>query len=88
MREYCKEDIILVGFYNPYIDNLNSTKVFNYLNKKYKEVCDEYKVDYIDLEPIFAGHSDFIDGNLLTQMGQNMIASEIINQIDKKMLRG
>ncbi|MGN1276340.1 MAG: hypothetical protein ACI4UK_05055 [Floccifex sp.] len=88
MREYCKEDIILVGFYNPDIDNPNSTKVFKYLNKKYKEVCDEYKVDYIDLQPIFAGHPDFTDGNLPTQMGQNMIASEIINQIDKKMLRG
>lgn len=88
MREYCKEDIILAGFYNPFPDNKESTKVFNYLNKKYKQVSDNYEVDYINLNPIFAGHPDFLNENKLpSQMGQNIIASEIINQIDKKMLK-
>ena len=86
MREYCKEDIILIGFYNTDMDNI---KIFKYLNKKYQAVCDEYKVDYINLQSIFDGHPDFINENFsLSQMGQNMIASEIINQIDKTMLRG
>ena len=88
MREYCKEDIILVGYYNPYPDDEESTKVFKYLNKKYQETSLEYKVTYINLEQVFEDHSDFLDENKLpNQAGQNMIASQIINQIDKNMLK-
>ena len=88
MREYCKEDIILVGYYNPYPDNQKSTKIFNYLNKRYQETSLDYKVTYINLEQLFEGHSDFLDQNKLpNQAGQNMVASQIINQIDKNMLK-
>ena len=88
MREYCKEDIILVGYYNPYPENENSSKIFKYLNKKYQETSLKYKVTYINLEPFFEDHTDFLDENKLpNQAGENMIASEIINQIDKNMLK-
>ncbi len=88
MREYCKEDIILVGYYNPYPDNVESTKIFKYLNKKYAETALKYKVTYINLEKVFEGHPDFLNENKLpNQAGENMIASQIINEIDKKMLK-
>ena len=47
MREYCKEDILFIGYYNPY--NKDKKEVINYLNKKYKEVCDEYNVRFINM---------------------------------------
>ncbi len=40
MREYCKEDIVFVGY--------SGDKVINYLNKKFKEVCLNYGVSYVD----------------------------------------
>lgn len=45
MREYCKEDIVMVGFFN-------QNKIFRYLNKKFKEVCLAYDVSYVDISNI------------------------------------
>lgn len=88
MREYCKEDIILVGYYNPYPEDEEATKIFKYLNKRYQETSLDYKVTYINLETVFEDHSDFLDENKLpNQIGENMIASKVINQIDKNMLK-
>ncbi len=41
MREYCKEDIVFVGY--------SGDKVINYLNKRFKEVCSDYGVSYVDV---------------------------------------
>lgn len=89
MREYCKEDIILVGFYNPVKEDIKGEKAFNFLNNKYKKISNKYNVTYINLQLLFENHFGFLGENkLLNQFGQNIIASEIINQIDKKILKG
>ena len=86
IREYCKEDIILVGYYNLLLTD-NSSEVFKYLNKKYSEVCQNNNVNYIDLTSSFENQPDFLGENKLpTQSGENMIASKVIEQIDKKLL--
>ena len=86
IREYCKEDIILVGYYDPILTN-NSAEVFKYLNKKYSEICEDNNVNYIDLTNSFENQPDFLDENKFpTQSGENMIASRVIEQIDKKLL--
>ena len=86
MREYCKEDIIFIGYYAP---NEESLEVIKYLNKEYAKVCQRYNVEYIDLVSIFENRSEFIDNNNLpTRSGENMIASKVIDRIDKKLLKG
>lgn len=40
MREYCKEDIVFVGY--------SGSDVISYLNKKFKDVCLDYDVSYVD----------------------------------------
>ena len=86
MREYCKEDIIFIGYYVP---NEESLEVIKYLNKEYAKVCQRYNVEYIDLVSIFENRSEFIDNNNLpTRSGENMIASKVIDRIDKKLLKG
>ena len=51
MREYCKEDILMIGPYNPFSD-INSLDVYEYFNKKYRDVCEKYDVIYVDLSDV------------------------------------
>lgn len=83
MREYCKEDIILIGYYSS--SDVND-KIISYLNKKYKEVCDDYKVSYIDLDDIFRENPSFLESSFkLTDDGTMTIAREVIGIINKKV---
>lgn len=89
MREYCKEDIILVGYYNPYyIEDNTTTEIFNYLNKKYKEIAKEYNVKYIEIDTIFKENPNFLSPNDIhpTKEGYKAISGEIIGQINKTLL--
>lgn len=52
MREYCKEDIVMVGPYNPFSDSPDKLDVYEYFNKKYEDVCREYDIIYVDLSDI------------------------------------
>lgn len=42
MRQYCKEDIIVIGFEN------SNKKLFNYINEKLGEICYENKIYFIN----------------------------------------
>ena len=44
MREYCKEDIVMVGPYNPFSDSSDKLDVYEYFNEKYKDVCGGYDI--------------------------------------------
>ena len=47
-REYCKEDIILIGIYiNTNNEKLN--EIINNANEKFKETANKYNITYIDL---------------------------------------
>lgn len=62
MREYCKEDIILIGYYNPY-PYLNSKKtndIFDYLNRKYKQTGKKYNVTYVEIDELFKENPNFL----------------------------
>lgn len=50
MREYCKEDIIMIGVYNPFEEySSDVSDVLEYLNNKYYNVCKEYDITYLDI---------------------------------------
>ena len=42
MRQYCKEDIIVIGLEN------SNKKIFNYIYEKLGEICYEYKIYFIN----------------------------------------
>ena len=75
MREYCKEDIVMVGPYNPFSDSPDKLDVYEYFNEKYKDVCEEYDIIYVDL-------SDISEIN-----GQNYerIANRVIDKMSKNL---
>ena len=75
MREYCKEDIVMVGPYNPFSDSSDKLDVYEYFNEKYKDVCGEYDIIYVDL-------SDISEIN-----GQNYerIANRVIDKMNKNL---
>lgn len=47
IREYCKEDIMLIGI-NINTDNEKINEIINYANEKFKEISTKYNVKYID----------------------------------------
>ncbi len=91
MREYCKEDIVLVGYYNPY-PYLNSKKtdnVFSYLNKKYEEICKDHDIIYIEIATMFKENPQFLPNENdihPSKEGYKAIAGEIITAVNKTLL--
>lgn len=61
MREYCKEDIVFISNYNPYSDD-EALDVLDYLNRKYKDVCLEYDVIYVDISDFDSLSSENLRG--------------------------
>ena len=78
MREYCKEDIILIGYYNPYkrLKNSDIDDVVDYLNRRYKEICTKYKVEFIDVSGID------VNNESLASVYES-IADKVINRMNK-----
>lgn len=74
MREYCKEDIIMIGPYNPYSD-VDRVDVYEYFNEKYKDVCLKYDIIYIDLSDV-----QKIDGESYKDL-----ANKIIDKMNKNL---
>ena len=74
MREYCKEDIIMIGPYNPYSD-VDRVDVYEYFNKKYKDVCLKYDIIYIDLSDVKK-----IDGE-----SYKVLADRVIDKMNKNL---
>ena len=74
MREYCKEDILMIGPYNPFSD-INSLDVYEYFNKKYRDVCEKYDVIYVDLS----------DVNELNAKSYELIGNRVIGKMRKNL---
>lgn len=91
MRQYCKEDIVLVGYYNPYpyLNNKNTEDIFNYLNTKYKKISDEYDVIYVEISNLFKENPQFLPNENdihPSKEGYKAISGEIISSVNKTLL--
>lgn len=75
MREYCKEDIIFIGLYNSF-GNKKADKIVDYYNKRFKELCSYYDIMYVIPKKV-----------LLNDIYSKLIAADIIEVINKKILR-
>lgn len=91
IKKYAKEDIILIGYYNP-LPMLTTYKkeideLVQYANQKYKEVSEKQKITYIDIFDLFEQHPGFLPNPLDIHpniKGYEAISKEIIKIIESK----
>lgn len=78
LREYCKEDIIMLNYYNIYESKYD--EIFDYINNKLDEIASEYDIKVIDLNNIVSNKS--INNKNISSKEHEIIFSEIINMTD------
>jgi len=88
VREYCKEDIIVVGYYTPFenhekIDTMD--EIIKFANKKLEELCNEYDMYFVDVFELFKENPYLPNPNDIHPSieGYEAISKEIIKVIDK-----
>lgn len=86
IKKYCKEDIIMIGYYNPYNDS-NKEKIITYMNKKMSDLATENEIKYINLQGVIS--YDYIvnpkDYHISSE-GYLLIGEEIIKIIKRDIL--
>lgn len=60
LRQYCKEDIIVIGYYNPYYGNKKYDSAFSYMNTKVNYLSQKYGINYVDIYDLYASNLDFL----------------------------
>lgn len=88
MREYCKEKIVLVGYYDP-TNSDNLKDYFTYINQKMKSLAASYNIDYIDIYDSFKDEKYFEnkDSFFPNKDGYQVIGKQIVNILEDKVLK-
>lgn len=81
LREYDKEKIIMLGYYNPYSSKYND--IINYINQKVENLCLKYNIDYIDISDI----NKYLVDNRISIEGEHFIFDKSRRIIDDKIKR-
>ena len=81
IRDYDKEKVIMIGYYNPYDSKYND--IINYINQKVEKLCLKYNIDYIDVSDI---NKYLIDGGISIE-GEHVIFDKSRRIIDDKIKR-
>ena len=84
LREYCKEQIVLIGLYNNIDANLD--EFFNYVNIKLQELSSRYNINFIKISDEFKNETYFPNPNNLypSKEGYIFIGKEIVKLIENK----
>ena len=82
LRDYCKEDIIVTGFYYPDVtgDKQENMRVINYINKKFETISNQYKVKFINISMFFLENTSFLKNSYPTKDGYRAISDYILSQ--------
>ena len=94
LKKSCKEQIIVLGFYNPFINsNLMFSnmieKVVVYANNRLEQLVNKYDMTFLDLHDMFLANPNYLskkNSMYPTQEGYYAIYKEIIRLIDSKKL--
>lgn len=60
LRQYCKEDIIVIGYYNPYYGNKKFDSAFSYMNTKVNHLSQKYGIKYVDIYDLYESNLNFL----------------------------
>ncbi|MEI3530618.1 MAG: SGNH/GDSL hydrolase family protein [Bacilli bacterium] len=86
IKKYCKEDIILLGYYNPYPSQISQQAV-HYINNKMRDLAAENKIHYLSLEEIITDKLILNPNDYhMSDRGYQYIGEEIIKIIKKDIL--
>ena len=81
LREFDKEKIIMLGYYNPYSDEYDD--VIKYINQKVEDLSSKYHIEYINILDI----NNYIDNGKINIEGEHIIFDRIRCIIDDKIKR-
>lgn len=85
IREYCKEKIIVTGYYYP--NNINNNKeitnLLSYLNNEFSEISQIYDVEYIDISNLLLETENSLGNHYPTELGYKVIGEAITKKIYK-----
>lgn len=86
IKKYCKEDIILLGYYNPYNSQISQQAV-HYINNKMRDLATENKIYYLNLEEIITDKLILNPNDYhMSDRGYQYIGEKIIKIIKKDIL--
>lgn len=88
IRKISNAKIYFLGFYNIY-DNKEIENKIIYTNSKIENLCNKYKIDYIDLYNIFKNRKYLFyinDNNLPNKDANIMISNEILKKFNQKSI--
>lgn len=77
LREYCKEDIIIIGYYNIYGSYYD--EYFKYINKCVEEYAKELDIKYVSTNDIYDENSS--RDNIMLTNSEHKILYEKVNKI-------
>ena len=65
IRKYAKEQIIIIGYYNPmpFLFNTSGSdldELFAYIDDEYKKIAEKYECKYISIYQLFKNNSNFL----------------------------
>ncbi len=83
MREYCKEDIMFISYYNCYDDQYN--EIFDYMNHKLNDLALIYDIDVIDITNIMSNNT--MENRLPDKKQYQKIYEQMKHQIDAHVLK-
>jgi lysophospholipase L1-like esterase len=94
VKKYCKEDIILIGYYNPLWHMKKSyakeiDPVFVYANNKLKDICKKNDLYYVDILKLFEQNNNYLPNPLdihPSNEGYSAISKKVIDMIDEHVL--
>lgn len=91
LREYCKEDIMMIGYYNPKLSDEKEEEFYHFLNQKLEELCQKYEISFIDVYELFQeNHDSFLpnpNSIFPSKVGYEIISKEIITNMEQKILK-
>lgn len=92
IRKYAKEDIVIMGYYNPipFLFNVSGDdldELFAYIDEEYRKIAKKYDTDYISLYQLFKSNTSFLPNPSdihPNSAGYKAIADKLYNFYAKK----
>lgn len=80
IKEYCKEDIFVTGFYNPYGSDYD--ELIHYANDKLQNILNDLDMTYVDVNKCINNSNDRIDVHL-NKFENECVADKIKTKMNK-----
>lgn len=92
LKEYCKEDIIILNYYRPtiFLENEAIKNHFIYANNSLEILANKYKIHYLKIDNILENNNEFLPNpNKIfpSRSGYEKISDEIIKIIENNIIK-